>query len=192
MQIPLLKKKLIPLLTANQMIITTTTIIPTSRRKVQKSKKWNRTLKFDLIFIVKLILKTTKEGGETPSLTAEQLQKIEKSRVMALERLRASKRRQFLNNLTSNLHESWKSMIEPEFEKEYFTSLLEFLLGEKDSGKVIFPPEECVMEAFRTDFNNLKVIIIGQGTFVTLNSHLKILITVLVRRTVWHSVLRRG
>lgn len=64
-----------------------------------------------------------------------------------------------------NLEESWKNILNEEFKKPYFTSLLHFLDEEYNSYK-IFPPKEKVFEAFNsTPFDKIKVVVIGQDPY---------------------------
>lgn len=60
---------------------------------------------------------------------------------------------------------SWNNYIKSETEKEYFKNLLEFL-NKEYKNKVVFPKKEDVFKCFElTDFNNLKVVIIGQDPY---------------------------
>lgn len=64
------------------------------------------------------------------------------------------------------IHSSWKPFLEQEFQKPYFQELSVFL---KDAyrTKTIFPKKEAVFRAFATDFNNVKVVILGQDPYHT-------------------------
>ncbi len=64
------------------------------------------------------------------------------------------------------LEESWKQLLQPEFQKPYMTSLQQFLLAEKQSGKVIFPAGGEIFNALNsTSFDNVKVVILGQDPY---------------------------
>lgn len=61
---------------------------------------------------------------------------------------------------------SWKEVLKEEFEKEYFSDLVEFLHREKREGKIIYPPGPLIFNAFRlTPFDNVKVVILGQDPY---------------------------
>lgn len=64
------------------------------------------------------------------------------------------------------MHESWKKYLNAEFEKPYFKKLSKFLHKEYET-KTIFPPKHEVFSAFETDFNNVKVVILGQDPYHT-------------------------
>jgi uracil-DNA glycosylase len=60
---------------------------------------------------------------------------------------------------------SWKDKLEPEFEKEYFKELVEFVKSEYSSFKV-FPKGKQIFSAFdHCNFDSLKVVIIGQDPY---------------------------
>ncbi len=61
---------------------------------------------------------------------------------------------------------SWRPLIEEEFTKPYFDKLVQFIKTEKAMGKKIYPPGSLIFNAFaRTDFRDLKVVIIGQDPY---------------------------
>jgi len=60
---------------------------------------------------------------------------------------------------------SWKSKLEPEFEKPYFEQLIKFVKEEYQSGTV-YPPGKEIFRAFDcADFDQVKVVIIGQDPY---------------------------
>ncbi|NNF02410.1 MAG: uracil-DNA glycosylase [Bacteroidia bacterium] len=64
------------------------------------------------------------------------------------------------------IHSSWKNILIDEFEKPYFIELKNFLLNEKASGKVIYPPGKDIFAAFNTTaFEDVKVVILGQDPY---------------------------
>ncbi len=64
-----------------------------------------------------------------------------------------------------NIHKSWKSLLEKEFDAEYFSELKSFLVEEKKKYKV-YPPGNQIFSAFDyTPFENVKVVIIGQDPY---------------------------
>ena len=64
------------------------------------------------------------------------------------------------------MHESWKPFLNTEFNKPYFRELSEFLHSEYEK-KTIFPKKELVFSAFKTDLNDVKVVILGQDPYHT-------------------------
>jgi len=65
-----------------------------------------------------------------------------------------------------NLDPSWAKVLEDEFDKAYMGVLREFLVGQKKSGKVIFPGGDEYFNALnRTPFDKVKVVILGQDPY---------------------------
>ncbi|MFC0878195.1 uracil-DNA glycosylase [Saccharicrinis sp. FJH2] len=63
------------------------------------------------------------------------------------------------------IEDSWKEVLEPEFEKEYFQSLVNFVKNEYKTQKV-YPPGNLIFNAFNLcPFNKTKVVIIGQDPY---------------------------
>ncbi len=61
---------------------------------------------------------------------------------------------------------SWKPFIQNETQQPYYQKLQQFLKTESDAGKVIFPPQEDVFNAFKlTALEHVKVVIIGQDPY---------------------------
>ena len=60
---------------------------------------------------------------------------------------------------------SWDTILKEEYKKDYFKKLLEFVKGEYKK-KTIYPKQNEVLNAFRyTDFENVKVVILGQDPY---------------------------
>jgi uracil-DNA glycosylase len=60
---------------------------------------------------------------------------------------------------------SWKSHLSPEFEKPYFLQLIEFVKTAYNEGTV-YPPGKEIFKAFDScDFEQVKVVIIGQDPY---------------------------
>lgn len=67
------------------------------------------------------------------------------------------------NNI--KIEDSWKLVLNEEFNKPYFQNLIEFLREEKAS-KTIYPPGSLIFNAFNsTPFNQVKVVILGQDPY---------------------------
>jgi uracil-DNA glycosylase len=64
------------------------------------------------------------------------------------------------------LHPSWKSRIGGEFEQEYMQKLRQFLIREKQAGKIIYPEGKNIFNAMNLlPFEQVKVVIIGQDPY---------------------------
>jgi uracil-DNA glycosylase len=75
----------------------------------------------------------------------------------------AIKRQKFMN---VKMEASWKSVLQDEFEKEYFKGIVDFLKAEKELGKTIYPPGPQIFNAFNlTPFDQTKVVILGQDPY---------------------------
>ena len=67
-------------------------------------------------------------------------------------------------NQNVNIKESWKLLLNEEFDKSYFKQLNQFLINEKDIK--IFPPDSQIFSAFtHTPFEKVKVVILGQDPY---------------------------
>lgn len=61
---------------------------------------------------------------------------------------------------------TWNSVIGIEKEKDYFKNILQYVDNERDSGKIVYPAQQDVFNAFRfTDFADIKVVILGQDPY---------------------------
>ena len=64
-----------------------------------------------------------------------------------------------------NIHKSWKTHLQDEFSKPYFTELVNFVKQEYTTHQC-FPPGKEIFSAFNhCTFDNLKVVIIGQDPY---------------------------
>ena len=64
-----------------------------------------------------------------------------------------------------NIHPSWKAVLESEFEKPYFIDLMQKVDNEY-ANFTCFPPKELIFNAFeKCNFDDLKVVIIGQDPY---------------------------
>jgi len=60
---------------------------------------------------------------------------------------------------------SWKTILQDEFQKEYFLDLDNFLKEESEK-YLIFPPKDLIFNAFnKTPFSSVKVVIVGQDPY---------------------------
>ncbi|NOI76481.1 uracil-DNA glycosylase [Vibrio coralliilyticus] len=61
---------------------------------------------------------------------------------------------------------TWQDVIGAEKQQDYFQQTLNFVESERAAGKAIFPPAKDVFNAFRaTEFNDVKVVILGQDPY---------------------------
>lgn len=67
--------------------------------------------------------------------------------------------------MNMNIENGWKKRLTPEFDKEYFKNLTNFVKSEYDS-KVIYPPVKEIFNAFDLcPFDSVKVVILGQDPY---------------------------
>lgn len=60
---------------------------------------------------------------------------------------------------------SWDSVLQEEMKKEYFIKIKNFVREQRLS-KIIYPPAQDLFNAFKlTEFNNIKVVILGQDPY---------------------------
>ena len=60
----------------------------------------------------------------------------------------------------------WKNILKNEFKQDYFIQLVELLHLEQESKGVIYPPGSLIFNAFnKTDFDDVKVVILGQDPY---------------------------
>lgn len=70
-----------------------------------------------------------------------------------------------MSKINVKIEESWKKILDEEFNKPYFLTLKEFLVKEK-SRHIVFPPGDRIFAAFdHTPFENVKVVILGQDPY---------------------------
>jgi uracil-DNA glycosylase len=64
------------------------------------------------------------------------------------------------------IEDSWKKRLDTEFQQPYFQEIKQFLVTEKQDGKVIYPPGPLIFNAFnKTPFDRVKVVILGQDPY---------------------------
>ena len=63
------------------------------------------------------------------------------------------------------IESSWKQVLQPEFDKDYFVKLTEFVRNEYKT-RLTFPPASLIFNAFdQCPFDQVKVVIIGQDPY---------------------------
>jgi len=61
---------------------------------------------------------------------------------------------------------SWKNVLKDEFEKNYFSDIVNYLKAEKELGKIIYPPGKLIFHAFEaTPFDKVKLVLLGQDPY---------------------------
>lgn len=64
------------------------------------------------------------------------------------------------------LDESWKKVLQTEFEKPYFQELSQFVKNEILTGQTVYPHPKNIFAALdKTTFESVKVIILGQDPY---------------------------
>ena len=67
--------------------------------------------------------------------------------------------------MLGNIHESWKHILQSEFDKEYFVNLTEFVNKAYETS-VCYPEKKAIFAAFNhCEFKDVKVVIIGQDPY---------------------------
>ena len=70
-----------------------------------------------------------------------------------------------MQSLNPKIDESWKLVLQDEFDSPYFQDLTEFLREEKKN-YTVYPPGQQIFSAFNhTPFNKVKVVILGQDPY---------------------------
>jgi uracil-DNA glycosylase len=68
------------------------------------------------------------------------------------------------------IEESWREVLQDEFDKAYFEQLVHFIKTEKQEGKIIYPEGKHIFNAFnQTSFEDIHVVILGQDPYHAVN-----------------------
>lgn len=68
--------------------------------------------------------------------------------------------------MNMKLEKSWYEKLKNEINQPYIQELKNFLEHEKKAGKIIYPPEPLVFNAFlQTPFDKVKVVVVGQDPY---------------------------
>lgn len=61
---------------------------------------------------------------------------------------------------------TWHTLLGEEKQQAYFTAMMDFIASERANGKVVYPAAKDVFNAFScTEFNQIKVVILGQDPY---------------------------
>ncbi len=70
-----------------------------------------------------------------------------------------------MNTIDPQIEQTWKEILNDDFNAQYFLELKEFLITEK-SKYTIYPPGSLIFNAFRlTPFDKVRVVILGQDPY---------------------------
>ncbi len=68
--------------------------------------------------------------------------------------------------MSVQLEESWKEMLQEEFEKDYMKNLRAFLQTARTEGRTLYPANKNIFNAFKhTPFDKVNVVILGQDPY---------------------------
>lgn len=71
-----------------------------------------------------------------------------------------------MSRIEVEIEESWKQLLDDEFQQPYFAAIRQFLLKERAENKTVYPPGPLIFNAFNlTPFDKLKVVILGQDPY---------------------------
>jgi uracil-DNA glycosylase len=71
-----------------------------------------------------------------------------------------------MSRIEVQIDESWKQLLDDEFQQPYFSTIREILRDEKQRQVIIYPPGQLIFNAFNlTPLDKLKVVIIGQDPY---------------------------
>ncbi len=69
-------------------------------------------------------------------------------------------------NIRLKMDKGWRNLLESEMKCDYYLQLQLFLDQENRSGKLIYPPEHLIFNAFeKTPFDKVKVVLLGQDPY---------------------------
>ncbi|KAL0979331.1 hypothetical protein UPYG_G00183730 [Umbra pygmaea] len=96
--------------------------------------------------------------SSTTALSPELLDRIEKNRKAALDKLSATK-------APDGFGESWRKGLAPEFGKPYFKNLMSFVDAERKQHTVYPPPQHVFTWTQMCDIQDVKVVVLGQDPY---------------------------
>jgi len=71
----------------------------------------------------------------------------------------------YIDDMQVKIHNSWRKILKEEFEKSYFTDLINFVKSEYIKGAV-YPPGSKIFNAFdKCHYDKVKVVILGQDPY---------------------------
>ncbi|XP_028680765.1 uracil DNA glycosylase a [Erpetoichthys calabaricus] len=94
----------------------------------------------------------------SPPLSPEQLQRMEKNKRAALEKLAS-------RGVPEGFGNGWKEELQPEFNKSYFTKLMAFVAEERKRHTVYPPAHQVFTWTQMCDIWDVKVVILGQDPY---------------------------
>jgi uracil-DNA glycosylase len=71
-----------------------------------------------------------------------------------------------LKMMDVKIEQSWKKVLQQEFDQPYFTQITDFIKQQMKQGKTIYPPGKLIFNAFdKTPFSAVKCVILGQDPY---------------------------
>ncbi|MBS0352198.1 MAG: uracil-DNA glycosylase [Proteobacteria bacterium] len=71
-----------------------------------------------------------------------------------------------MDTSSTQITTTWQSVLSGEKEQDYFKKILAFLERERSSGKIIYPPQKDIFNAFKfTAYSDVRVVILGQDPY---------------------------
>ncbi|KAJ8263655.1 hypothetical protein COCON_G00161120 [Conger conger] len=107
---------------------------------------------------IKKLKPTSDKLPTVTSLSPEQLNKIEKNKRAALEKLAA-------HNAPDGFGESWRKALKAEFGKPYFTRLMAFVSDERKKHTIYPPTPQVFTWTQMCSIRDVKVVILGQDPY---------------------------
>ncbi|XP_023664026.1 uracil-DNA glycosylase-like isoform X1 [Paramormyrops kingsleyae] len=103
-------------------------------------------------------LKSTSDDAVPSPLSSEQLDRIEKNKRAALERLCA-------RNVPEGFGDSWRNALIAEFGKPYYIKLMSFVAEERRRYTIYPPPNQVFSWTQMCTIHEVKVVILGQDPY---------------------------
>ena len=71
-----------------------------------------------------------------------------------------------MSKVNPKIEASWLTALGQEFQQPYFAAIKQYLVKEKQAGKIIYPPGSLIFNAFnKVPFDQVKVVILGQDPY---------------------------
>ncbi|XP_035245762.1 uracil-DNA glycosylase isoform X1 [Anguilla anguilla] len=133
---------------------------PVARKKFQENNETGEGANLDdgAISTMKRRKPGSGQPPASPPLSPEQLDRIERNRKVALQRLAA-------RNVPPGFGESWRTALDEEFGKPYFTKLMSFVTEERKRHTVYPPVHQVFSWTQMCPIHDVKVVIFGQDPY---------------------------
>ncbi|KAJ8261043.1 hypothetical protein COCON_G00167660 [Conger conger] len=134
---------------------------PVAQKKLQENNETGEVTNLydgDISTTAKRRKPATGEPPGSPLLSSEQLDRIERNRKDALQRLAA-------RNVPPGFGESWHKALGEEFAKPYFTRVMSFVTEERERYTVYPAPQQVFSWTQMCPIHKVKVVILGQDPY---------------------------